>query len=347
MNKIILIVLILTQIVLSQTITLGESYIEINKNSIIGTQVDRVFRDLAWKNNEFEYGKVDLYDSITTENDLVPYMEGKISQLLVRYSKATIKALTPCVAKKINDEFYAIDNNLEAKYFIDPSKTEFKTALTSKNHAIFEDTHGFNMIIKPAIEMNKINKLDLVIACMDLKSKADAALYLAQSGINCYAPCDRFAYTLIGYQAKGVIIGTAPVRPTKYGAIIGKQPLTFNINDKIIVQYTDKGYPDQYCDTPHRYFTKLKENYDLPLNIISIYAGVGETYKLINKAKEENCHVIGVRLFNQKDVQPVREWLLENKNNKAVLFHTAAYNIEFFDEFPNQTTFGDLKPIIK
>jgi hypothetical protein len=43
------------------------------------------------------------------------------------------------------------------------------------------------------------------------------------------------------------------------------------------------------------------------------------------------------------------KWLLENKHHRAVLLHSAAYEsgIKLFKEFPKQTTFGDLNPVIE
>jgi hypothetical protein len=101
----------------------------------------------------------------------------------------------------------------------------------------------------------------LAVACMDLPAKADAALYLAKNGINIYAPCDRFAYCLMNYKAKfGIsrtILGSAPIRQTESGAIIGDQPVTIYLDEPIVVEYTDRDTMDRYCDTPWRYFTAL------------------------------------------------------------------------------------------
>lgn len=345
MYKIILFSLCIVTLIFSGTIELGHSNIKIYKNSVIGTQIDRVFRDLTWESHDFQYGKVKITDSVVDPSFLIPYMEGKLTRILVEYSSVIVRGLTPCVAIKNNNDFFVVYNN--EKILIDYSKTMYKTSLKTQNFGLFEDTHGFNMVLNYALDLNKRQHLDLVIACMDLPSKSYAALELAKQGINCYAPCDRFAYTLLDYKTPGTIIGSAPIRKTDYGAIIGDQVLKFKTDETIITQYTDKLYPDQYCDTPTRYFEALKKQYGLGLKLIKINASVGETQKVVDEARKQGATVIGVRLYNEKDINPVREWLKSDINNKAVLFHTAPYNVEFFEEFRNQTTFGDLKPLIK
>jgi hypothetical protein len=51
----------------------------------------------------------------------------------------------------------------------------------------------------------------------------------------------------------------------------------------------------------------------------------------------------------QEDYKPVAKWLGKETRNRAVLLHSVAYEPgnALFKEFPKQTTFGDLSPIIK
>jgi len=46
------------------------------------------------------------------------------------------------------------------------------------------------------------------------------------------------------------------------------------------------------------------------------------------------------------DKPAIANWLKESKEHRAILFHSAAYvaGLEMFDEFPEQTSFGDLDP---
>ena len=353
MKKIILILILffISSISFAQDIIIGKSKIIVPYKSIVGTQVDRVIRDIQWKNSAYDE-RVNIF-RISKKDQLVPYMEGRLSGILMDYANVKIVGLFPTYAIKKEDGFYYA-NNGESDYSfkICPSKSDYKTSLFNDSKGIFIDTHGFNMVAGSAIWINKFTKLNLVIACMDLPSKAQAALYLAKNGINCYGPCDRFASDLMGYKddfpkAK-TIIGTAPIRRHKQGAIIGNQSIRFSSDEIIVVQTTNKPYPDQYCDTPDRYFTKLNQKYNLDLSLIKINTRAGEAYKVIDEAKKLNSSIIGVRVWNEKDYISISNWLKESFNNRAVLFHSAIYEhgYSMFFNFPKQTSFGDLSPII-
>ena len=335
---------------------LGLSKIELKGGETIGVQVDRVIRDIQWKNSDYDE-KVPPDHIPEKLSEIVPYMEGARVREMMKYAGVKVIPLTPAYGKKKYEQsyskpvYYAGDGQGNFPFLIDPSKTEYSTVKRdSKGNLILPDTHGFNMVAEQAYL--KREQLFLVIACMDLPDKAKAALYLAQNGINAYATCDRFANELIGYKERfsveAEILGSAPIKKTKSGAIIGDQPLTISLDELIIVQYTDKGYPDQYCDTPARYFDQLKKIYHLDLPVVKVPADVGETQKIIEMAKLNQAQVIGVRVYNEADYQPVAEWLKEDPNHRAVLFHSAAYPLgnRLFFEFSKQTTFGDLSPKI-
>ena len=329
---------------------LGKSKIIIPEKSIIGTQIDRVIRDIAWENSRYDIS-VDP-KRIPTRDQLVPYMEGRLAAILMDYAQVKILGLTPSRSIKRNNEFYASDGNGNWTFKIDPTKAEYKSAKISNDgmKGVFVDTHGFNMIAEQAIKKKNIHT---AIACMDLPSKAEAALYLAQNKINCYGPCDRFAYQLLGYKKSdpdiATIIGTAPIRHYEKGAVIGNQPIEISLDETIVTQNTNKGYPDQYCDTPTKYFNKLNSKYNLKLRLVKVEADAGKAQKVVEKALSLKALVIGVRVWNKADAIAVAAWLEENPDHRAVLFHSAIYEpgYEMFFRFPEQTSFGDLSPIIK
>lgn len=152
---------------------------------------------------------------------------------------------------------------------------------------ICPETHGFNMMAEQAY-LHRRN-INLAEACMDLPAKADAARYLAQNGINIYAPCDRFASLLMNYKEKNVItatiLGSAPIRQTEKGAVIGDHPVVINSSELIVVEYTNReNTMDRYCDTPWRYFNELEENYNLNLSLVKVYANAGEADKVVKKS---------------------------------------------------------------
>lgn len=161
-------------------------------------------------------------------------------------------------------------------------------------------------------------------------------------------PCDRFISDIMPYQGPGIILGGAPIRPlgNEEGARIGAQPIYFSTKEKIVVQTTTRAYPDQYCDTPYRYFTNLERKYGINLDLDVVDANTGEAYKVVAKARETGANLIGVRVLYETDKKPVEEWLKEDKNHRAILFHSAPYEpgYSLFFEFPYQVTGQDLNP---
>lgn len=340
-------------------VVLGKSQIFIpDTNSVVGTQVDRVFRDIHWDDPKFGPA-ANPWRVIRSKDDVVPYMEGRLVGELIEYAHVKVVPLLPteAILDPVSGRYYAKDADGGVERFeIDPSKTEYKTVEFSKNHrrAVMVDTHGFNMVAWRAVKLSKINKLDLVIACMDLPAKAKAALFLAKQDINCYGPCDRFLCDLIGWKdgvdSKATILGTAPIRKIEGGAVIGNQPIKISLYEAVIAQTTNRPYPDQYCDTPGRYFKALVEKYGLDdFRVDLVTANVGETNKLVSAARERDVWVIGARVYNEQDAEPLKEWLLADNNHRLILFHSAPYTFGYnlFFEFPNQVGFGDPSPVFK
>jgi len=341
----------------SGRIILGLSKIELKGGETIGVQVDRVIRDIQWKNSDYDE-KVPPDRVPEKPSDVVPYIEGARVRDMMNYAGVKVIPLTPAHGRKKGKQsdseplyYYAGDGQGNFPFLIDPSKVKYFTVKQdSSGDLILPDTHGFNMVAEQAY-LRK-DELFLVIACMDTPDKAKAALYLAQNGINAYAVCDRFTNELMNYKerwnVKADILGSAPIRKTKSGAVIGNQPLTIFLDELIIVQYTDKGYPHQYCDTPARYFDQLKKIYHLDLQVIKVPADCEETEKVVNMARLNQAQVIGVKVWKEADYRPVADWLREDINHRAVLFHSAGFVLgnRLFFEFPDQTTFGDLSPKI-
>jgi len=73
---------------------IGTSKIIITRGSIIGTQVDRVFRDIQWSGSEFDITRK-IQHFINDKKELLPYMEGRLSQLLIEYAEVMVNSLTP------------------------------------------------------------------------------------------------------------------------------------------------------------------------------------------------------------------------------------------------------------
>ncbi len=322
-------------------IVVGTSYIKVPQNATVVSQVDRVVRDQGsrYRND------VPADHRPVNNTDLVPWMEGARVAELIKYANATIIPATNVQVKKINNSYYGPDDKGNFVFAIDPSKvtSQFSQNVNADTWNVV-DTHGMNVLVPEAIK----DHATLAIACGDIKGKSDAEAYMAKNGINCYAPCDRYTSYVMPYQGPGVILGGEPIRKLKNesGAVIGAQPLYFSPKEKIIVQTTTQKYPDQYCDTPFRFFTNLQKAYNITLNVDVVDAGANQAGLVVDQARKTGANVIGVRVLSNADKKPVEDWLKENKNHKAILFHSASYEpgYSLFFEFPNQVTGQDPAP---
>jgi hypothetical protein len=325
-------------------VILGTSSIEVPHNAIVVVQVDRVIKDITLGLNN----DVPPYRRPSSPNEVLDYMEGSRVRELMQYADVQVIPATNVPCKNINGTWYGPDDKGNFVFSIQPIQVNYnisaKRVQISPDTVVQVDTHGMNVLVPEAIKDHAF----LVVGCGDWPGKADAEAYMAERGINCYAPCDRFTSNILDYKGPGVILGSEPIRPVKdkKEAVIGAQPIAIDLKDKIIVQNTYNGYPDQYCDTPNRYFTSLRDKYQLDLDLDVVYANIGETNKLVDEAHKTGTNVIAVRVFNGKDETPVKNWLKESKKHKAILFHSAAYDgYNLFFEFPDQVTGQDPKPI--
>jgi hypothetical protein len=327
----------------ASTIIIGASYIKVPKNAKVVTQVDRVIKDEASDYNV----NTPPGQSPTNASQLVPWMEGARVADLMEYANVHVIPITGVPIKKINGNWYGPNDHGNFVFEVDPSKTSslFSIDGNSSDEKIEINTHGMNVMVPGAIKSHAF----LVVACGDLPGKAEAEMYMAARGINCYAPCDRFTANVMGYNGTGVILGGEPIRPiiNGTGAVIGAQPVAINKTERIVVQTTNQTYPNQYCDTPNRYFTDLEKVYNVTLNLDVVNANINQTNLIVAEAEKTGANVIGIRVETSTDKKPVEAWLKANPNHRAILFHSAAYEpgYSLFAEFPNQVTGQDPRPI--
>lgn len=323
-------------------IVFGATNIQVPNGATVVTQVDRIIKDPASKTRM----NVAPDHQPQSTSDLVPWMEGNRIKELMNYAHVKVVPGTNVTVKKINNTWYGPDDNGNYVYAIDPGKvTPLRANTVDNNTKVITVTHGFSVLVPAAVK----NHANLVVACGDLPGKAQAEAYLNNKGINCYAPCDRWTFSLLNKNSTGISLGTMPIRQLKNGsgAVIGAQPISVSLGETFIVQTTIKGYPDQYCDTPKRYFDGLQKTYGIKLNTVIVDANVGQAQAVVDAAHKNNANVIAVRVLNNKDKGPVESWLKENPNHRALLFHSAPYEpgYSLFFEFPNQVTGDDTKPV--
>ena len=318
-------------------ITLGLSAIHVGKQTKIKTQVDRVTRDWLQgfhiKNAPWSLN----VDQITT------WHEGMKVRELLALSGAQVSAVTGTVARRFGDDWFAADGQGNFRFKIAEDKilnvpTNF---VIDDRTVVVNDTHGISALAWNALDA------DLVIGCGDSAGKMDAAYYLAQNGVNVYVPTDRLIGMLVGSEGKGTVIGSAPVRKSDDGAVIGDQPITFDVEEPIVVSSTAGHYPLQYYDTPYRYFKALESYVGEPLRIFPVEVKqYGHAEVVVSEAKKMGANLIGIRVWGKEEHDVVAAWLSENAKHRAVLFHSAVYpqGYRLFSEFPKQTSFGDIHP---
>ncbi len=316
-------------------IILGKSRIEVKPGSRIGLQMERTYRD--WLSN-----MVDVYPhSEVPREKIITWHEGsRLRDILASGLDFELVPLTGAIIVKASDGmWYAPDENGVFRFRVLRDKILYPTTKSYKNVCFTLDTHGISAIVPEATA----NHVDLVIGCGDHTCKMEAAYYLATKGIDVFFPADRFIADVLGYDAEGTLIGSAPVR----GNVIGDQPVALDKEELIIVQDINKPYPAQYYDAPKRYFTELGKLVKLNLDFVKVN-NLSETYMVVDRARETGAKVIAVRVFDDKDYESVSKWLAEDKQNRAILFHTSLYPPQrIFDEFPEQTSFGDPRPVFE
>jgi hypothetical protein len=158
-------------------------------------------------------------------------------------------------------------------------------------------------------------------------------------------PADRYSYLLLGYKGKGTILGGAPVHFVDGVPVIGHQPIRFSLKEVFVVQTTKEDYPIQYYDAPAKYFRRLSAT--IPIDVVYVnVTGTDQLDRVYSIAKDNATAVIGVRITTWDEDKSLRNWLKEDPKRRAILFHSALYRFAqgLFADFPNQVTFGDLRP---
>lgn len=319
----------------SQKMIIGKSAIRVKKNAKIKTQVDRVTRD--WLQAFNIKGSPWVFSEKTVRTS----HEGEKLRELIDTTGAKVFPVWGTRVKRFGDHWLAPDAEGVYRFEISEDKVEHfpTTILIDDQTAIINDTHGISAIAWDSLDA------DLVVGCGDHPGKMNAAYYLAERGVNVYVPTDRFLGALIGIHTKGTIIGSAPIRKTAEGAIIGNQPIVIDVNEQIVISNTDGQYPLQYYDTPYRYFKELEGYVGKSINIIPVaVAEYGKANVVVDEARKVGAKIIGIRVKSENEHDAVSSWLKEDRSHRAILFHTAVYpeGYRLFFEFPQQTSFGDI-----
>jgi hypothetical protein len=319
----------------ASTMILGESKLEITPHMRVGTQVERVARD--WISYQLRWP----FDERPLSAAPLNYHEGAVVHLLQKRVPIEVYPLTGAVLAREANQWYAPDETGTFRFQVLEDKVQYPTTHVWRETAWVEDTHGISALVPQALE----RKVDVVIGCGDAAGKAEAAFYLSQKGINVLFPGDRYQDMLLGYEGKGVLLGGAPIHMVEGRTYVGGQPIAFSLNETIIVQDTKHAAPLQYYDAPARYFRALTKYAPLRLDYVLVDAQ-DELYRVLTRARERKADVVAVRVMTQVEDASLRAWLSGSPQRRAILFHSGLYPYAqaLFAEFPQQVTFGDLRP---
>ena len=332
------------------TITVGQSSFTLTKDNLILSQVDRVSRD--WLSSQLNYSPYSE-ELLTTFSERRTYSNQELVPSIGWHEGARIKELITSGAEHITAPGTLIANH-KGKWYAPDDKGIFRfevpidkvlyptTRFLAEDIAVVIDTHGINMLVEQAMR----HDADVVIGCCDHPGKVAAAEYLAEQGKTVICFPDKYLSLLLGNTED--IFGSPPMREENNTFIIGDQPVTFSTQEKIVVSDVENitNVPSYY-DTPSRYFRELEKQ--IPLDITYVTLDPDDRIsKLIKKSDEIDSHIIGARIFNLQDYIDAKQWLQE-PDNRMILFHSMPYpyGYKLLQEFPLQTSFGDLNPTIK
>lgn len=323
----------------AKTMVLGESAIEVPAGTKAGVQVDRTARD--WLSYQMRWDMTAKSISVFT---ILDYHEGALLKRLINLIPIDVFPLAGTVVTKAGEKWIAPDETGVFRFEVLTDKLMYPTSHASGSLAWVVDTHGISLLVSQAVD----KQLPLVVGCGDSEGKMEAAFYLAQRGVNVTFPGDRYQDMLLGYQAKGTLIGTAPVKKVDNKVYIGNQPVRFALSETFVAQDTKAPFPLQYYDAPGRYFRRLSRL--APVNVQYVEVDLpNQIGKVLARAREIGSMAVGVRVATRPEYQALREWLAQSIQHRAVLFHSGLYPHaqDLFDLYPEQVTFGDLRPTFK
>jgi hypothetical protein len=318
---------------------LGASKIVVAPGARVGAQVERTVRD--WLSYQLAW---DGADRPVAGPTLLNWHEGACLRRLLDAADARVFPLAGALAVWHDGRWLAADDEGVFRFEVLEDKIQYPTTLVYRDVALLVDTHGISALVEPARRVGA----SLVVGCGDTEGKMKAAFALAKRGVDVWFPCDRFVGDLLGYDAPGVLIGSAPVRREGDHAVVGDRPIRFELGEAIVAEDFSGTGPLRYYDAPARYFRALVSLAPIHVDYVAV-DGPGESIRVVSRAEALAASAIAVRVQTPEDAAPVRAWLAASPRHRAVLFHTAPYPAGYalFDEFPKQTTFGDPHPVFE
>jgi len=323
------------------SVIFGSSKFVLNLSDVLVTQAERVSRD--WLSVQFNSPYSDKFLNVFSErfsydyDNLRPDIGWHEGSRVKDFSKvATVKVASGTLALKVNDEWYAPDENGVFRFLISKEKIYYPTTrFLREDLALIIDTHGINTLVEQAIR----NNATVVLGCCDLPSKIEAALYLNTKGIKVICPTDRFLYYALLKNSS--IIGSSSYEfLDEDNILVGGRPLTLFRNETIVVMNISDG--QMYYDSPTRYFSYLNIS-----NARYVTVNEGEIDKIVLEALDIDSHFIAARVFSKSDYEVLKDWLNSDERNRLMLFHSVSYPYGYLlmNEYKFRVTFDDPNPI--
>ena len=330
-------------------VVLGSSRLTLLDGARVLPQTDRVKRDwLGGHLNQSPWGNKVLHvfseEHTLSEEELradIGWHEG--GRLLNVLNKTRIIPLTATgtMVAYSSGKWYAPDEKGVFRFEVPLDKVSYPTArFLHKNIGLLIDTHGVNMLVEQAIRLNA----SVVWSDCDHPGKVAAAQYLSEHDITVVCFPDKYAFLGLGHDLK--LLPSPPLHFVNNTTIIGGQECVLQRNQVVVVENaTPLPYALWYYQTPTNYFEELRTTF--PLDIVSVQiTDFNQTSTITSTAESIGANTIAVRVYSQDDYVHVRDWLAKNSSRHAVLFHSAPYPYGYllFQEFANQTCFGDVNP---
>jgi hypothetical protein len=315
---------------------LGASAIRVDPGELVVAQAERTVRD--WLSYQLRW---DLGSEPVPRGALIGWHEGARLSDLLGAVDAKVRPAIGVLAAFHDGRWLAPDADGVFRFEVLDDKVQYPTTRSHGGLALLVDTHGVSALVEEAARRDA----SLVVACGDHPEKMKAALALARSGRDVWFPCDRFVGAVLGYDAPGTLVGSAPVRREGDHAVIGDRPIRFGVTETVVAEDATPLGNLRYYDAPARYFRALAAKLPIPLQFVEV-DGPGQAAKVVDRALALGADVIAIRVETDEDAAPVRAWLSGSPRRRAVLFHTAPYapGYALFAAFPTQTTFGDPRP---
>jgi len=328
---------------------IGSSFFRLTSFDILVSQADRVSRD--WLSYQ-------LFSSPFSDKLLTVFSERLFlddSELLPEigwHEGARIKELkgvglshliaSGTVVRKLGDKWFAPNEDGVFMFDVPFDKVFYPTTrFLSEDLAVVVDTHGVNMLVEQAVRYNAT----VVVGCCDNIGKIKAVQYLSDKGIRSVCFTDKYLPLVLGSNISA--LGSPPIRLFGDSAVLGNQPIVIGSDEQIIVEDIEDAFlVPSYYDTPARYFRILQNITSLNVAYFKI-SGMDQMSNIVGYARNNNVHIIAARVYNSDDYSNLKNWLSTDINNRAVLFHSAAYpfGYKLLKEFPLQVSFDDVNPV--